>query len=481
MFTFKFRIPFWPRKDANTGSGKRRALSCDSGVSDLKPLPSGSPCSVKESSGKEISASPPRRSPAASEGPAREVVSSPSLAGSVDYGTRLDARRAEEREYIRRNDSEDAKMWYLVDVNWLQAWKDFVTKHSPPPGPVDNGRLVDRYGRPVPGLAPVADYRGVNGTIWHYWVSKYGGGPCIRREQLNLYAEDVPEDNGLYGQDLQPLHLPGAAPAYRIPSNHSGRGGSDSYYDPPKDTVSQRSGASSSSKAGGKASTFGAERWDGGQSMGARSSSSHRGRSVPPSRGPAARKDVDGKALCCDKCDGPHATDDCPHFSKPREKHPDAWSCYGKAKSSQDTGGDGAPLVRNARVITQPGDGSCLFHSLSYGLNDGHNASTLRREICSYLQTHPEVTIGDTKLKDWIEWDSDSRETVQSYAQRMSSGSWGGGIEMAALTKMKNINVHVYEKCADGFRRISCFETPGAQKTISVLYKGRMHYDAIVI
>jgi hypothetical protein len=63
----------------------------------------------------------------------------------------------------------------------------------------------------------------------------------------------------------------------------------------------------------------------------------------------------------------------------------------------------------------------------------------------------------------------------------MSGGTWGGGIEMAALTKMKSVNVHVYEKCEDGFKRISSFDNPNAQKTISVLYKGRMHYDAIEV
>lgn len=28
--------------------------------------------------------------------------------------------------------------------------------------------------------------------------------------------------------------------------------------------------------------------------------------------------------LVCDKCDGPHLTNECPYFKKDREKHPDA-------------------------------------------------------------------------------------------------------------------------------------------------------------
>lgn len=87
------------------------------------------------------------------------------------------------------------------------------------------------------------------------------------------------------------------------------------------------------------------------------------------------------------------------------------------------------------------------------------------------------MTIADTALKDWIRYDSGG--TVASYAQRMAGGNWGGAIEMAALMKMKKVNVHVYEKCQEGYRRISAFDTPGAHKTVSVLYQGRMHYDAI--
>ena len=34
----------------------------------------------------------------------------------------------------------------------------------------------------------------------------------------------------------------------------------------------------------------------------------------------------------CDKCDGPHATDDCPHFKKPRDDHKDAYENYQKTQ-----------------------------------------------------------------------------------------------------------------------------------------------------
>jgi hypothetical protein len=80
----------------------------------------------------------------------------------------------------------------------------------------------------------------------------------------------------------------------------------------------------------------------------------------------------------CDKCDGKHLTDNCPYYKKPRDNHPDAQR--GNKKLGGQSNLPGA-LIRSARVVRQPGDGSCLFHSMSYGLRDGSSASSLRREV----------------------------------------------------------------------------------------------------
>ena len=88
-------------------------------------------------------------------------------------------------------------MWYLVDALWLNSWKEFVnglkqcayaTEHFCPrqsvdplmmflslflpavfsntlPGPVDNARLLDASGVPLPGMRVSVDYRGVNELV----------------------------------------------------------------------------------------------------------------------------------------------------------------------------------------------------------------------------------------------------------------------------------------------------------------------------
>lgn len=183
--------------------------------------------------------------------------------------------------------------------------------------------------------------------------------------------------------------------------------------------------------------------------------------------------------MTCDRCDGKHSTDRCPHFSKDREKHKDAWVNYGRKGGPHQMGSSGGNFIlRSARVIRQPGDGSCLFHSLSQGLSGCGSASSLRREIASFLQANPSREIAGDTLEEWVRWDANS--SVADYARRMAVGGWGGGIEMAACSLLKHVNVHVYESAGGEFKRISCFDAPGACKTIHVLYQGGVHYDALV-
>lgn len=448
-----------PRKE-NAGSGQATSIGSDDGLvgaeADRPPLKevSGGESARGGSGGGELAAVPPP--------PAQ-----------------LSARQQEEKDFIRQNDTAEAQIWYLVDVQWLQEWKHFVTRNAPIPGPIDNSRLLDRAtGGPRQGLRPVDDYRGVNAAIWAFWQARYGGGPAVRRRQLDLYSPPVREDDpsspnsseaGSSSQRLD-MSLPGSAPAAPNPALQRSELARSS------DNLGRSSGSAAKRAQEEKASPA---RGRSSQGKGRSSTASNRTASAPAKdRANVSDDDEPKKTPVCDKCDGPHETDNCPHFKRPREKHADAWTSYGKAKSGADSK-EIVHVVRNARVVPQPADGSCLFHSLSYGLSDRSTASSLRREICRYVESNPETIIADTLLKDWIKYDSGG--TVQSYAKRMEGGTWGGGIEMAALTKMKTVNVHVYEKCEDGYRRISSFDNPNAQKTISVLYQGRMHYDAIDI
>jgi hypothetical protein len=208
-----------------------------------------------------------------------------------------------------------------------------------------------------------------------------------------------------------------------------------------------------------------------------------RGNQAPSSSGGSVNATAGSNGrLCCDKCDGNHETDNCPYYKKKREDHPDA-----QKRSDKQIGGTSLLpgshfALHEARVIRQPGDGSCLFHSMSYNLGQGYNASRLRSDICSFINHNPNLLISDTPLKDWVKWDTGT--SVSDYVRKMSRGSWGGGIEMACLSQMKQVNVHVYERVSTGYKRISAFDyLPDAKSRpiIRVLYCGGVHYGKCII
>lgn len=185
--------------------------------------------------------------------------------------------------------------------------------------------------------------------------------------------------------------------------------------------------------------------------------------------------------LKCDKCDGAHATRGCPHFKKERDNHPDA--LVRKATGMGGEVSDGSVVhLTGARVRSQPGDGNCLFHSVSHGLGGGSTAQALRRELTSFIERNSEMQIAGTPLHQWVQWDSGT--SVSAYARRMASGgTWGGGIELAAVAKLKAVNVSVFEPAKGGgpstFKRIGQFVNPSSTQTVQVLYRGGVHYDAL--
>ena len=208
----------------------------------------------------------------------------------------------------------------------------------------------------------------------------------------------------------------------------------------------------------------------------------------PPAAPPAApAAAVEHPLGPCDKCDGPHATSRCLQFVKDRDDHPDAQRAKGLA-----CGADGGnAYLRRGEVIRQPGDGSCLFHSLAYGLGRDGDGRQLRCELMDWLSQNPDASIANNTVGDWVKLDSDC--SVEDYTARMRGADrWGGGIELAAFARRFDVDVHVYERDPGGrrdlpYKRVARFEpgdgarSPrGRPAPVNVFYRNGDHYDALV-
>lgn len=130
----------------------------------------------------------------------------------------------------------------------------------------------------------------------------------------------------------------------------------------------------------------------------------------------------------------------------------------------------------SAKVVKQPGDGNCLFHSLAYALGGTH--ATLRKDICEFMEKNPSLQIAGTSLAEWIQMLGGG--PVAQYARKMAKpgSQWGGAPEIASCAHMVKVNIHVYERRPAGFELTVPFDVGGA-RTVTVLYVGGVHYDAL--
>lgn len=108
------------------------------------------------------------------------------------------------------NYTQNNHEWFIINGEWLKDWKQFVhnkrssnaygarksTKRDVgilDPGPVTNYLLLDSDNKPLENLLKGKHYRGVNRAVWQQLYNTYGGGPVLRRNELNIYSEEYKE------------------------------------------------------------------------------------------------------------------------------------------------------------------------------------------------------------------------------------------------------------------------------------------------
>lgn len=102
-------------------------------------------------------------------------------------------------------------------------------------------------------------------------------------------------------------------------------------------------------------------------------------------------------------------------------------------------------------MLPVPMDGNCLFHSMLKELTrlglagDITTAHSLRTHLLSWVETHGnETECNDLTLSTWIELETE--EDLDTYVRRLKcDGTWGGIIELYALTELYDVTTCVWE------------------------------------
>ncbi|XP_065856388.1 OVARIAN TUMOR DOMAIN-containing deubiquitinating enzyme 4-like isoform X2 [Euphorbia lathyris] len=178
----------------------------------------------------------------------------------------------------------------------------------------------------------------------------------------------------------------------------------------------------------------------------------------------------------------------CHSSSEPTHAHAEA------AAEKKDEDDSDLPYVRFSHgkkvytdysVIGIPGDGRCLFRSVSHGacLRAGQPApsGTLQRDLADNLRAR--VADEFIKRREETEWfvEGDFDTYV---AQMRKPHVWGGEPElfMASHVLKMPINVYMYDQNAGGLISIAEYgQEYGKDNPIRVLYHGSGHYDALQI
>ena len=157
----------------------------------------------------------------------------------------------------------------------------------------------------------------------------------------------------------------------------------------------------------------------------------------------------------------------------------------------------GEVFLKDARIVRQPGDNCCLFHSLSYCLwdegvvnyvHDEFSGFELRANIFSFLRDNGDVNVSlapgvVTTISRALQLDGSSCEAY--YQKMLNIAELGGPFEIAILAQMFSIGISIYE-CVPNtryFRHLGSYRCIGFDvgfHELHILYTGFCHYDSLV-
>lgn len=136
--------------------------------------------------------------------------------------------------------------------------------------------------------------------------------------------------------------------------------------------------------------------------------------------------------------------------------------------------------VYKGDIEKQPGDGNCLFHSVSRQINiarkSSYDADSLRDQTVIYMREH----VTDLMLTSILP--GEVGKSPERYFQEMKNpGVWGGEPEIRAMSDMLETTIHVYQPMNKERTILDLRSIYGDSKKdkIHIVHVGGVHYDAL--
>lgn len=128
-------------------------------------------------------------------------------------------------------------------------------------------------------------------------------------------------------------------------------------------------------------------------------------------------------------------------------------------------------MIRKYGLIISdvPGDGNCLFRSLSDQIfgTDAHHRK-LRQEVCEYIEQHSEFFRNFFTTKDG--------DTLENHLEAMRElGTYGGNHELVAFANKYNVDIRIYQDTSSETLEILGGSLEDQLTGPSTLKKGLVH------
>ena len=140
--------------------------------------------------------------------------------------------------------------------------------------------------------------------------------------------------------------------------------------------------------------------------------------------------------------------------------------------------------------MSMPGDNSCLFHTVLYGLKKLGRVvlpcELFRAAVTGWMMAHQTTRIGTAELGEWVRWETGGRVQFADYCHQMGKprGQWGGAPEIASMATKEKVSICVWTPCklrAGYFVRGAIFEGGDGSARIDVCHVRMSHYEYLEI
>ena len=128
-------------------------------------------------------------------------------------------------------------------------------------------------------------------------------------------------------------------------------------------------------------------------------------------------------------------------------------------------------IRKHFQIVPVRGDGTCMFHAVGFLIGeDGHHLRTKVANYFNFMSQHE----WEKNYQKWAPTPS-----PQEYAWKITSGEWGGELELKILSIIKNIHIRVFDERSNGTVRVVDYNKK-SPFPVNIIRTGQNHYDALV-